>query len=342
MNILAFTNDTGSAVWRLKNPANYINALTEHEFAVTSHKNWNEDTLGADIVVAQMWQNPKGIKLCKDMGAKVVYEADDIIIGVGGKERSKLTVMTKEQEAETIESIGLADLVTVTTPVLAEHYSQYNKNVKVLPNYLDFRWWGEPPKTKRYGETIRIGWAGSYSHHEDLQMIAPIMERIIKEYPFVKFVYCGHGGMSTELGTSLNFGPDLFANIPPERREFYPGVETDFWPAKAKTLAFDIAIAPLINDEFNAGKSNIKYMEYSGNFIPGVYSDTNVYKDTVKHGVTGFLAGNEEEWFTYLSKLILDAELRKEIGKQAFLDTFKNWNLEDNYQKWVEAYQGIL
>lgn len=342
MNILAFHNTTGSRKWRLENIANYVNTRTNHEMYVTSHKNWAEDTLGADIVVAQMWQNPKGVHFCKKNGSKVVYEADDIILGVGGKDREKLMVLSKAQEEMTKETIASCDVVTVTTDVLADHYKQWNKNVYVLPNYMDFMWWGEPLTTRRFSQDIRLGWAGSYSHHEDLLMIKPVIKRILDQYPFVRFVYCGYGGMGTSASSTLTFGKDIFSDIPLNRREYYLGVEADYWPNKLKTLYFDIGIAPLVDDEFNAGKSAIKWMEYATVGVPGVFSDTNVYRGTVQHGVNGYLARTEEDWYRYLSKLILDETIRKAIARQALLDVLGKYNLEDHYKKWLTVYESIL
>jgi hypothetical protein len=159
MNILCFSNQTGSVQWRLKGPANYINARTNHEMFVTSASNWHEEILGADVVVAQMWQNPKGIYYCQQQGAKVVYEADDIILNVGGKERKNLMTLTQKQEEMTIETIKAADMVTVTTNVLAEHYKQFNDNVVILPNYMDFMWWGQPQLVEKPNQVAWAGWA---------------------------------------------------------------------------------------------------------------------------------------------------------------------------------------
>ena len=337
LSILAFANDTGSIRWRLQNPANYINSRTNHEMFVTSHKNWSENTLGADIVIAELWRNPEGVRLCKAQGSRVIYEADDIILGVGGKERSKLMQLTKEQEDQTKETIALCDAVTVTTEVLADHYRQFNKNVYVLPNYMDFLWWGEPWQTKKYGETLRIGWMGSYSHHEDLLWISEVMERVVKEFPFVKFIYCGHGG--NVLG--LNYGQDIFEKIPSNRREFYPGVSVDYWPYKAKSLNLDIGIPPLLDDEFNAGKSPIKWMEYAACGVPSVLSDTVVYNKVVKHGVNALLAKSKDEWYNALEKLILSDDLRHMIAKEAMKEVFTKWNLDDHYEEWIEVFNTL-
>jgi O-antigen biosynthesis protein len=335
IKIVAFSNDTGSVQWRLTGPANYINSLTEHEYAVGSHKDWDNDTMGADVIVAQMWRNPKGIDVCHEQGAKVVYDADDIIIGVGGKDRKTLMDLNDEQTKQTIDTIKKCDLVTVTTEKIAEHYRQFNDNVLVLPNYLDYFWWGKPLDVRSKG-SLRIGWAGSLSHREDLMMISPIIEKICKQFDFVKFVYCGAGGKSGL------YGEEIFENIPPHQREYISGVPLEYFPAKSKTLGFDIAIAPLLDDEFNAGKSAIKYYEYAANGVPGVYSDTVVYNNVVKHGETGYLAKTKGDWEKYLTELIMDEKKRLEIAKEAYKHVFENYNLDDHYPKWVEAYEKCL
>ena len=335
MNILAFSNQTGSVQWRLDGPAKYINNRTPHEFYVTDSRNWKEDTLGADIVIAQMWRNPKGIDIAHKQGAKVVYEADDIVLGVGGGDRKTLMDLTPEEEEQTKETIAKADLVTVTTEVLADHYRNFNDNVVVLPNYMDFDWWNKPWKPNNTGQ-LRLGWAGSLSHREDLMFMAPIIKEILDEFPFVKFIYCGAGG---KKGI---YGEDLFDIIPEHRREYYPGVPLEFWSEKSKSLGIDIGIAPLLDDAFNAGKSNIKYFEYSANGVPGVYADTVVYNTTITNGVNGFLAKTAEEWKNAISKLILDESLREMLATEAQKDIFTNWDIEHHYNKWIEAYERIL
>lgn len=335
MNILGFSNDTGSRQWRMQGIANYLNIRTEHEYFVTSHKDWNSNIVGADIVVAQMWRNPKGIDVIHRAGAKAVYEADDIIIGVGGQGRKMLMDLDEKQTKQTADTIKKCDLVTVTTEVIAEHYRQYNDNVIVLPNYLDFMWWGKPWKAKSYNQ-VRIGWMGSKSHREDLMMIEPVIKRVLDEFDFVKFVYCGFGG------TKNLYGERLFKSIPANRKEYYVGVPLENWAEKSKSLGIDIGISPLLDDEFNAGKSPIKYFEYSANGVPGVYSDTIVYNDTVKQGKTGFLANNPDQWYNYLEKLILNDKIHNSIAQASYNDVLDNHSLADNYDKWIKAYESVL
>ena len=50
--------------------------------------------------------------------------------------------------------------------------------------------------------------------------------------------------------------------------------------------------------------------------IPVVASPVGEQKYIIKHGVNGFLVHNEVEWVKYLSLLIEDEEMRRNMGKQ--------------------------
>lgn len=342
MNILSFTNNTGSKHWRLQSIANYVNSRTKHEWAVLPSDAWEGDTLGADIVVAQMWRNPEGVEIAQKQGAKVVYEADDIVLGVGGKDRKELMDLNEKQTEQTIETIKKADIVTVTTEKLAEHYRQFNHKVYVLPNYMDFMWWGEPFRVPKGNDEIRVGWAGSKSHREDLLLLVPVMKKIMKKYKNVRFIYCGYGGMSsTKQSTEVGWGEDLFHELPRNRREYYLGVPLEYWSVKSKTLGLDIALAPLLDDEFNAGKSNIKWQEYSANLTPGIYSDTVVYNGSVRHNETGILAKTEKDWIEAIEHYINDPKDASRIANNAYKEILNKWSLEDHYMDWIRVYDTL-
>lgn len=339
MNILAFTNSTSSRYWRFDGQARYLNA-NGNEMFVTHADNWNEKWVGADLVVMQMVSNPKMVDFVHSHGGKVIFEADDLI----DAETKRVNIDMKEETVrEFNETIKRCDGVTVTTKYLASVYGELNSKVYVLPNYLDLGWWGESEKRpERIDKTIRIGWAGGRTHDEDLRMVTPVLKRLLEKFDFLRFVYCGYGGMSSErLLTEVGWGKDVFEEIPRGRREFYIGVSPEYWPAKLRTLDFDIGIAPLINDHFNRCKSNIKFIEYSREKIPAVYSKV-VYGDTVNPGVNGFLAATENEWEHYLEKLILNENIRKDFSQRAFDEVEQKWLLKDHWQEWESVYKEVI
>lgn len=326
----------------------------EHEFVCTSYAIGFPVEVAklCDIIILQMVNDPKIAKRVKKLGKKLVYEADDYYKvrkdgSMGSPDIGKVaaTEETKKEEERrmrgTEECIKMADLVTVTTFYLKKKLSHLNKNIAVLPNYLDIETWLKPRKNN--SRTLRIGWAGSISHKADLeQILNPVIKEVIKRHPEVRFVYCGYGGMSsTDKLTQLEYGEDMFKGIPRKNREYLLGVNTPFWPVKASALEFDIALAPLIDDEFNRSKSNLKYLEYGLLGYPGVYSPT-IYKETVKHGETGFIAKTKEDWIKYIDLLIEDEELRNKIRDNARKDVLKNWDLKDHIEKWERSYLSLF
>lgn len=337
LKVLAFTNGTGSPWWRFHGQARFLNK-NGHEMYVASHKQWNEDTLGADIVIIEMISNPRLIDFCHRKGAKVIFEVDDLIEGDEKRQNLKREEGLVESFYNTVRR---ADAVTTTTEALAKHLRKVNSNVYVLPNYLDTSWWKKGVRPKRNDKTVRIGWAGGMTHYEDLKMVQPAIKNIIDKYDFVKFIYAGFGGMRGEgLQSQAIWAEDVFSEIPKERREYYHGTDTDWWPDKSRQLDLDVAIAPLIKDQFNACKSNCKWLEYSANKVAGVYSPT-VYAKSVEHGVTGFIANNLHEWEHYLETLVLNEEVRDLIAKDAYKEVMKNWTLKKHWRKWLEVYQKV-
>ena len=335
MRIIAFSNNTGAAWWRLESVAKHITMKTDHEFMVFSNTQWNGDIVDSDIVVFQMTIDPQVIREAQAQGAKVVYELDDLLTEKIGRDEinDKTSYITRM-----IESIKLADMVTTTTKALANKVKEFNKNVVVLPNYIDTDWWTKKLDTKRIGD-IRIGWAGSTSHKADLEFLAPIMKRITDEYDNTKFIYCGAGGTSSNSEhTQLMYGKDIFKDIPTHRREFYLGTDTDLWGYKSKTLHLDIALAPLVDDEFNKCKSNIKWQEYSLNGWAGVYSNVETYRN-IKYGL---MADDAEEFYNQIKFLIENPKKREKLAEKAEKEVSRKWTLDRHFKKWIQAYKKCL
>ena len=343
LKVLAFTNGTASRKWRFDGQASKINKKTEHEMFVASHKDWNGDIVGANLVILEMLTGPKIVDECHQQGARVIYEADDAVVDSYRRERKNLQHIGPAWRSSAIETIRKCDALTVSNQTLKENYARFtDKPIYILPFYVDFEWYGRDlPNIQRTTDEIRLGWFGSQGHLEDLQMVTPAIREVLEKYPTVRFVYCGFGGMSSDrLLTEVGWGEDVFKVIPRERREFVIGVPEDYWPMKHRFLDLDIGISPLIDDYFNKCKTYTKWLEYSSLGTPGVYSPI-VYSEVVKHGKTGFIAETEEDWIKYLSLLIEDGKLRKDIGRVARREILKNYDLDKHWRRWVEVYKEV-
>jgi len=219
-----------------------------------------------------------------------------------------------------------ADAITVTTDILAGTFSKHNKNVYVLPNYIDLNLFKKLDLKK--DSKVRIVWQGGHSHYSDLYMVKDVFKRIVEKYENVEFLIFGY------------FFKGVFQGL--TRVTEVPWVQHAAYPYRLPALNADIGIAPLEDNEFNRNKSCIKYLEYGAVGMPTVASNVSPYKEVMKDGETGFLASDNDEFVEKLSQLIEDKSFRKKMAKKAYEDIKENHNADTFAYKWVEAYDKII
>ncbi|MEA3467344.1 MAG: glycosyltransferase [Thermodesulfobacteriota bacterium] len=78
----------------------------------------------------------------------------------------------------------------------------------------------------------------------------------------------------------------------------------------------DINIVPLVPNDFNATKSNIKFLDAAAVGVPSVCAAVGDYRNLID-GKDCFLADTEAEWLEKLSRLIDDEKLRVQMGQYA-------------------------
>lgn len=225
-----------------------------------------------------------------------------------------------------LDQFRMSDAMIVSTPYLAEVYSEYNRNIYVVPNSLDFRIY-DNLKHRRNKDVIRIGWAGGASHVEDLRIVEPVVHRILAKHPTVRFCFV-HGI------------PDFFRNL--DRVETVTDfTRIDRWPQFLASRAFDINLAPLVDSAFNRGKSNLRWLEFAGIKVPTVASKVGHFAETLTNGEDVILCSTEDEWFKALSALVSDENARRKMGKNANAKARRDFNVDINIQKYRAALEEI-
>lgn len=245
--------------------------------------------------------------------------------------------------------ISMADYVWCSTQPLADYFKTrmteaYNedKPVTVLPNCIDpdnFKF----TKAKLDDNKITIGWQGSTTHHNDLKVALPAIAKLMKEYPNLHLELLG--------GVIADKVVDLLSDFDEEtikRVNMKDGGDAyDTFPKMLSEQAWDIAIAPLTDDEFNRAKSHIKWLEYAMYEIPCVASEVYPYyrdiQDTVV--IEGYRSGmitSDAEWYSNLKNLIDDKKARIQMGKIAKQQVLKNWDIKNHAYKWKKAIDLIL
>lgn len=211
-------------------------------------------------------------------------------------------------------------------PELRNIYKSYIRDmrIEVMPNCIDFGIW-DNLKNNNGNKKIRIGWAGGGAHKLDLAIINKVIPIILNKYKNVEFMI--FGGMPDYMQTT-----DRILH----HSQWY-GI--DKYPEELAKLGFDIALAPLKDNEFNRCKSNLRWLEMSALKIPTICSNVEPFKKSVKDGSTGFLVNTADEWVEALSFLIDHANKRKEIGCNAYnvvKDQFNVEKLAKRYYKLLE------
>jgi hypothetical protein len=123
------------------------------------------------------------------------------------------------------------------------------------------------------------------------------------------------------------------------------------WTQKANLYAkaldeADIVLAPLADNSFNRAKSNLKQVECWTRKLPVVCSDMPPYNVHGRHMENCVLIPNEKNarkyWQKYLKRLILDADLRKQLGEQLYEDFKVEFNLAHVTKKRAEFYKNAV
>ena len=193
--------------------------------------------------------------------------------------------------------------------------------VSVGPNAIcaeDF-----PSRPRRPGP-VRVGYAATLLHEQDAHLVLDGMVAVAQAGAEIGFV--GWHPRWTELraaGETVNLGGvDIHqAELPGKYR--FRGIEYHY-AGMAQTLAeyherisvFDVAVAPLIESEYNQCKSPQKWFEHALHGTPMVVSASPVY-DCVDHRVTGFKARNACQFTQFLKVLCADGDLRVRMGRRA-------------------------
>ncbi len=316
-----------------------------------------QEALEADVMLLPRVANEEWLKIMSDwknIGKKVVVDFDDDIFNVSpfsphyedhGLESftstkngievklweagKNLDVEKNKKSLDIIKkALALADMVTVTTPILAEAYKPYSDNVVVLPNCIDLDLWQK--MDLKSNDEIRLFWAGGSSHYEDWLIMTEVLPVIMDKYPQVKLVFMGMWEFA-------------FKDIDPKRIERHKWVHMSAYPYKVASLNPTIGMIPLVDNQFNRAKSPIKWVEMGALEVPCVTSLVSPYKEigTPHNGI--FIENNSVNgWIKGLSLLIEDSVLRAKMGGYAKKTVENHFDCKKNAHLWIDAYETLL
>lgn len=262
-------------------------------------------------------------------GRALVYETDDDLLRIPRWNGNRRSLMP---EASLIEAmLRRADLVTVSTPVLAERVRLRAPRVRIIRNAIDPNLAsGASPEPGLEGEP-RVLHYGNLSRIVYYEVCREALEEVKRRRPTLRRVWLG--------------APDDPAHrLPLERlvdevRPYVIGV-----PAFTRALIEagpDIGLAPLLGDDFDLARSELHWLEYSLAGAVTVASRTSLpgpYRP-IRNGVDGFLVRGKREWFETLLRLADSSELRAEVAGRARERVLAEYGARQRAAEWADAFR---
>ena len=297
-------------------------------------------------------------------------------------------------------NIKSAEHITTTTTLFADEISKSNKNVSVIANAIDpteRQYIPTPTKSDR----VRIGWLGGSSHLKDIELLKGLVSKLKSDglMDKVQFVLCGFDlrgyktiyDAKTQTQKQVKIEPkdsvwtkyeeiftDGYKTVSPEYKEHllrftkeeFNGVENEsykrVWTKPISSYAsgynqFDISLAPLVENKFNAMKSQLKVIEagfhkkaiIAQNFGPYQIDLTNVYtKSTTKADPTydlengnAFLVDsskNHKQWYKYIKRLINDPSEIEVLGNNLHKMVSEKYSMEKISEDRRNLYKSLV
>jgi hypothetical protein len=275
-----------------------------------------------DAVILYRWFHPQFHKFVKGMKAKSpskpfwIYETDDLLLDIPVYNYAK-GMISSRTIAMTME---LCDGFIFSTQTLADQcmrrlFEARSKPYTIVENRLDKDIWGEPQFVERNpGDPLRIGYEGTSNRFKIRGMAGK------DDFTHLEKVFERHSSKSKDRFQWVFFGgiPHHLENS--DIVEYWPWTQYyhDFVD-RMKALKFQLGISPLVNNDFNKSKSNIKRLDYYAAGAAGLYSDLPVYRETETPEKL-LLKNSEITWQNIIEDVEASEEFRREL-----------WELEHDY-----------
>ena len=216
---------------------------------------------------------------------------------------------------------AMSSVVIVNSSHHREYLAPYASNIWQIPSVVDGDLY-RPEERRPANGTVCIGWSGSATTVQNLQVIAqPVRELAGRDDVRIQLV--GVEGQP------------------------FPGVDAVALPWQAETEVedlhrLDVGLLPVPVSEWNKRKFFMKLVQYMALGIPAVATPIGSNPDVVEHGRTGFLASTPEEWVEHLERLVSDHDLRTEMGDRAAEVAHRKYTLQANADRIVSAFRSAV
>nr|MBA3965378.1 glycosyltransferase [Nitrospirales bacterium] len=252
-------------------------------------------------------------------GTRLIHDCDDLLWNIPA-DNPNLRFLPPGKIEKMLRLMDQADCVTVSTEPIQADLKRRGINSIVLPNSLVRQDWEEFRPKRRVGSRPRIGWAGQANVHKGDTAILETIIEVLKDE--VEWVFLGDAPRT--------------ASSPGVISEVYSMVDLAQYPKKMARLNLDLALAPLVPNEFNEAKSDIRILQYGILGYPVIGTDIFPHQEAPIFR----LPHEPQAWIKAIRERIHDLDALEREG-----ETLRQWVLahrliEHVLPKYEQAWLG--
>jgi Glycosyl transferases group 1 len=280
------------------------------------------EMLEFDAALISRYQGMGAQKLAEQLrraGLAIVWAHDDAVDRDPNLNPRALEV--QQRKAEIRAMLRLADVVVTTSEPLAQAYRALGaERVQVIENYLGDHY-AELAREPHDG--LVLGWAAWVDHQADWAQLGlhAIVSRLLDAHPRLRVESVGM--------IDLGLAPERYRRDKP----------VAFEALGARLTAFDIGIAPIVDNPFNTSRSNIKVKEYAAAGVPWLASPIGPYANLGEQ--QGGRLVPDDRWYEALDELVRNGRLRRKLAKRG-----RRWAQEQMLVKhageWESAFDEAI
>ncbi|HKG37793.1 MAG TPA: hypothetical protein VKB25_02290 [Conexibacter sp.] len=254
----------------------------------------------------------------RDQGVAIVWDNDDDLTGSPFKKKGAMRA--QQEQTRVTAMLEVADLVTTTSPYLAEQYRGWGAaEVAVVENYIPANYAADRHANGARGDSVTIGWIGAGEHYHDLEQLQlrDTFRQLLETHPDVRFATVG-----------------LKLGLPAERCHHTALVQ--YGDLARHAASYDVGIAPIVDIPFNRARSNIKLKEYAVMGVPWLASPIGPYVGLGERQGGRLVA--DDRWYEELERLVVERKARQKLAKRA-LKWGDSQRIHNNLPAWEAPLQ---
>jgi len=253
---------------------------------------------------------------------KIIFDCDDWNIRenpgyyLGFYPSSKMEFLTRK-------IAGYSKICITASAFLKDYIGKFNDKVYYIPTGVDTELF-KPDNKNSSNSKITFSWIGTVYHKEisdNIRFILDCFSALADKYDNIYLSLAGEGKYFQEIN---NYAGSFSCRN---------RIKIDSWIQPDEISKYlsniDIGLLPLIQDtKFNRAKSPTKLFEYMAMAKPTVSSDIGEAGRIIQNGVNGILSKTKEGFMEGMEKLIIDANLRKDMGNKARKTVEEKYSLD--------------